>query len=802
MKRMLNFLFYGGRNRLLVRLSPTRVQDEARRFLVMAVACIATLGWQTAAAWDGSSLAAANGQKVYLLNVASQKFVGQGGRWGTQALLGGADKGFTLVAADDSYQLQGQVANANVGSDDQFLTLESGTAAATGAGWLYVDRNVGDETDDKFHFEPVDGQANVYTISVAPSANTDLLGTRAYLTCAGGAVTTVSTPPTDASGQWMLVTKTERDIMLSTAEQAGQQAIDITYQLDDTGFCRNSSDLSKWHTDKTNVNYLVFGGLTNKEDMARLPEFAYASTDNPVKRYKHTYQCSSSSDTKTVTNIVDGETMKAKAPTAVWGDKTYTYASTEEDDYTEGYQFYVGNGFGADDDFDLFGNVGLTNRQLEYGAYRTANIHGDGRQAYQFIEPARKGWYKVSCNGFTTKAGSVKLRVSAGKPWYFLKPGLKYQYIDLTAIDNRPSTYMEAAQLLNGTYPDNRFTHEAWVYADETTESGKVYVETILLGIDVSGAGDDGWACFNNFHIYYYGDAQAELVLDEQQASVDYINQQRTYTDASEETHTDYDGKRNLYLNRTMNVDKWNSLVLPVSLTVGQAKRAFGTHASLSRYSGVSDSSRPGTIIFNGVSLNGDENATAVEAGQFYLVKPSSLGAFTSSTEKSVPGTESTISTYCIIPQVTFCPQADLEAAVSGDVTSAGDTNLQFAGTYVTLGDANKIPANSYVLNGNNVGGTAGLWYYRTKETASKGFRGWLQTTDGAQAKGFSYEIDGVTEAIGGDVTAIGSMAVDDLCGHGNVYTLGGQLVRRNATSLSGLAPGIYMAGGRKYVVK
>ncbi len=762
--------------------------------------------------WTGASLNDASGKEVFLLNVGANKFVGQGGRWGTQAIIGTVGETFTLVKNTSNYQLQTKAAGT------QYLTLANGSSftQADDAGKFYVDWN-NNVSDDKLYFTAVDGMENTYTIYVVPS-NTSTLGSKVYLVNNDGELGTSSTVPTDNTGYWMLVPETEREAYFTKAELKGSTAVPATFLLKDAGFYRKSGDVSNWRTDKTNVNYLSSGNLTNKDDAQRLPACAYASTSSPVKKYVHTYTYTSNytTYTTTITNFVDGETMKTVSPT-VNAEYTsnyskykadFTYTSTEEASYTEGYTFYVGNGYADADDFDAFtGEVNTTKRQMEYGAEWTANIHGNTGQVYQILEPLRKGWYKISCNGFTTTEGAAKLFACTADGLRGTDDNRKNNIYDddkLTYIATRPTTYVEASQTINAT-DNNKYSHEVWIYADETTENGKTMVNEIAFGIQVTNAGDDGWACFDDFRLDYYGDAQAELVLDETQTTVGYINAQRNYTDASQTVHEDYDGQRNLYLNRTMNVDKWNTLVLPVSLTVGNVKKAFGTNVRISEFKGAYDENRPGTIIFEAIGVSrDDETKTAIEAGKLYLVKPSSVDEYKEGTAKTVPGTEATISKYYTIPQVTFCPGKDIEATIYGEkgkeTYEGADNAIQFVGTYVKLSEGSLIPTNSYVLNGNNEGGTAGLWYYRTKETASKGFRGWLQPV--TPSNNLVYELDGVTETVNGGATGIGDIVANPNAISGNVYNMNGQLVRRNATSINGLAHGVYVVNGKKVVVK
>ncbi len=66
----------------------------------------------------------------------------------------------------------------------------------------------------------------------------------------------------------------------------------------------------------------------------------------------------------------------------------------------------------------------------------------------------------------------------------------------------------------------------------------------------------------------------------------------------------------------------------------------------------------------------------------------------------------------------------------------------------------------------------------------------------------YLYYIDVYTTADPGDLPdAIAHVEADDAC-KGNVYSTDGRLVRRNAQSLSGLKPGIYIQNGHKYIVK
>ena len=264
-------------------------------------------------------------------------------------------------------------------------------------------------------------------------------------------------------------------------------------------------------------------------------------------------------------------------------------------------------------------------------------------------------------------------------------------------------------------------------------------------------------------------------------------------------------------LYRTFKTDNWNSLVLPVNLTAGQVKTAFGGDTKLSVLQGAT-AEAPNRIYFPKVDLT-DNDAVAINAGKLYIIKPqvemTTLPEGSAVTRKVTTTGGKTfdlsLSTYYTFNQVVL----DKELT-SGDVSSSvvqGATDeggLQMVGTYVKkskeVDGTPAIPAKSYIL-GTPSGATDSKWYY-TKVAVNnvKGLRGWLET--GKSTAGVKFVINGVEE---GEVTAIegieSSMEVSKRI-NSNIYNLNGQLVRSNSVSAEGLDKGIYIIGGKKVVVK
>ena len=647
--------------------------------------------------------------------------------------------------------------------------------------------------------------------------------------------------PSDSTAysKWVIVTEDQRKAAFQTVNDAHVNAVNATFLMYDFDFARNDNACSAWKTGATATGTTT-GTLSYSGNKQCKPEDAYPKT---TKVYTYTYTSThktsrSGSETHTSTfttteNLEQQVTMTCKdREEHPWGtalevtyerDDSKTVESTTT---TGGYTYYLGNGYTEDkvmsdpETGETFTGDGQ-NLQLPYGGAWTANIHGKRGTVVQTIKAdnmVKEGWYRISCVGFTTTTkGIARLYAASGKGNNTTGSGAtasteKFAIANLHRIDaaTRPATYVAASKLLD-TPNVNTFDASVKVYVSPTNEA-KTTFETLSFGIQVGSAADDtqdaddkAWTCFDNFKIEYLGTPPNDLILDEDQTDGGYIKAQ-----AQDDNKTLQ--KSIVYLHRTMNAGKWNSLVLPISLTVGQVKSIFGDQVHISKFFGARED-HPQRIVFDPITADrNDPDAIAIEAGKLYLVKPTADGGMPKEqTEKTFnkDGYDISVTDYYTIVGVTFKKKSEIaDNAYSGRVM--GDTGseeygtaqqVQFVGTYVKCFDNDLIPANSYVLNGNNVGGTAGLWYYRTVPTQTKGFRGWLQSVKGQASKVFEYEIEGVVEQVNGNATAIDGIEAAQQHS-ANIYNLNGQLVRQGATSTEGLPSGLYIVGGKKLVVK
>lgn len=811
-------------------------------------------GEQSNTAWTGCTPEAANGQTVYLYNVGTKQFLGKGGRWGTEATMNVEGTPFTLKCnTDGTFELTSLVKEeGKTSTGNGCLTLMDGTtttssydsfnyfvdgrkdipstnrtftaAGSVDAGYTFAITSVsgsGSVMAGKTFYMFAEG-ANAHVSARLKTATSDMLGIPADLT---------------AYSKWVIVTEDQRKAAFQTVNDAHVNAVNATFLMYDFDFARNDNACSAWKTGATATGTTTGTSLSYSGNKQCKPEDAYPKTTTVYTYtytskhatgwgYKHTstFTTTDSLGEEVITDCKLGGHRSGTALEVTYKrDNSKTNVSTTT---TEGYTYYLGNGYSEGDKIDYETGDTYTkeeNLQLPYGGAWTANIHGKRGTVVQTIKAdnmVKEGWYRISCVGFTTTTkGIARLFAASGKGNNTTGSGAtasteKFAIANLHRIDaaSRPATYVAASKLLD-TPNVNTFDASVKVYVSPTNEAETPY-ETLSFGIQVGSAADpnqdadaEAWTCFDNFKIEYLGTPPNDLILDEEQTDGGYIKAQAQDDDKKLQ-------KSIVYLHRTMNTDKWNSLVLPISLTVGQVKSIFGDQVHISEFKGAYDKNHPQRIIFDPITANrNDPDAIAIEAGKLYLVKPTADGGMPEGQpEKTFTYNGNTISVtdYYTIVGVTFKHKNDVKdinysarvMGTKGPEEFGTNQQVQFVGTYVMCFDNNNnIPDNSYVLNGNNEGGTAGLWYYRTVPTNTRGFRGWLQSVQGQASKVFEYEIEGVVEQVNGNTTAIDGIEAAQQHS-ANIYNLNGQLVRQGATSTEGLPSGLYIVGGKKLVVK
>lgn len=809
--------------------------EVAKRLLFITFAVVASFVGQTAhaqnAAWEATTTpSAANGLEVYLYNVGTKQFLGRGGRWGTEANMNVEGTKFTLTynSSAKTFTLTSPM-HSDQGNK---LTLMDGVLSEHDEGNYFLDQK-----GSAFTVTEVKSGTEVkgYKISSVAEHSGDnglVVKDKTYYMVASGvyqkayAAEVVNADAID-NATWIIVTHQQRLDAFNQVNDAHKAAVNATFLMSDFDFARFDTKCSEWRTGATTTEsttgFLKMGNDKNYKLSDAYPTYTYTYSS------RHLYKNGTGHIDEFTSPTYLGESVEHTCSMAYdhkegySTTQTYTLSNTTS---TGGYTYYMGNGYDeAKYTTDPITGETLPKKmhmQEPYGGAWTANIHGARGTVVQTIKAdniVKEGWYRISCLGFTTTTKGIARLFAAsakGNTSGSTAQSRKFATADLARIDaaKQPATYVAASQLLDGS-TEGAYDASVMVYVSPTNDLETPF-ETLSFGIQVGSAADPtqdadatAWTCFDNFRIEYLGTPPNQLILDEDQTDAGYIKAQAPEMDENATLQ-----KSEVYLHRTMNPGKWNSLVLPINLNVGQVMRIFGNQVRVSEFKGAIDANNPQRIIFEPIKADQtDPDAIAIEAGKLYLVKPTADGGMpTNQEEKELKynGQTTKFTSYYTIAGVTFKKKSEIaDGAYSGRVRgtegneSWGENapQVQFVGTYVMCFDKNRIPVNSYVLNGNNKGGTAGLWYYRTVETKTKGFRGWLETIGDRPSKGIQYEIEGVVDQVNGDATAIEGIEAEQQH-NANIYNLNGQLVRQGATSTEGLPSGLYIVGGKKVVVK
>lgn len=204
-------------------------------------------------------------------------------------------------------------------------------------------------------------------------------------------------------------------------------------------------------------------------------------------------------------------------------------------------------------------------------------------------------------------------------------------------------------------------------------------------------------------------------------------------------------------LKRELYAKEWNSICLPFNVSADQVVAAWGADTKVLEFTSTT-----------GNKLNLTER-TVIKAGTPYFIQP---------------GHVSNDHTY------TF---TDIETATwdrSGKVPSVTKKPIKLTGFY----SPSELPSRCYVFGDGN------KLYHLTSAMPADGFRCYFQDLSGSDRQ-LTWGIDDNTTGIDGTFVAPQAPKV------GNIYTVNGQLVRRNSTA-AGLAPGVYIMNGIKLIVK
>lgn len=328
------------------------------------------------------------------------------------------------------------------------------------------------------------------------------------------------------------------------------------------------------------------------------------------------------------------------------------------------------------------------------------------------------------------------------------------------------------------------------VEADKDSKTG---TGTLYIGAGKKANGE-GYAFFDNFQLFYMGDKQWYLDATNKSTSEFAITQNTDgyYTPSGinhnpeGENHYEYPVTYNI--RRYFNVGKWESLILPCTLTGDQVKQTFGGDKQVQL--SVFDSVDRTCVKFRKVDLNEE----GIVADTPYIIKVEKEADIKTKTDEyTFPwGINTTVKVNGPIYQVKgVVPPTNIGDDVTIVKKTIGGDEVKFCGFYYKPKFA---PAHAYVVNNGDM-------YHLSSDWNNFVGTSWYVTITDAQgnakALSFSFDGDSSTTAIE-NVTRQEDAAVQT---DGFVYNLSGQRMgTRN--NMSNLSSGIYIVAGKKVVVK
>ena len=496
---------------------------------------------------------------------------------------------------------------------------------------------------------------------------------------------------------------------------------------------------------------------------------------------------------------------------------------------------------------DNAGNeISFNDYLYQNGKYFCADIKKQrNTEINQWVTVDKAGWYIVRCNGFSNTNGLAKLFVKD------IINSYKDYFQDMDTggvnLNNISETVLNP---LEANVPDNLLYAGKEFYKDKYENQVAIHIsqeaidlmktvegnEQLIIGIKVEGdantSADGEWTAFDNFRLLYAGESEApSLVLDEDNPDLKYLT----------ETIDEYNNCV-LHLKRSFELNKWNTLILPVDLTYGQMRYTFGDEVKLAKLYKLT----PNSVRFKTVECSSD-NEVMLEAYTPYIIKPTKAAgenpAYTTprlknaehgywldenegitypeeGVERYTGGKVSIDANHYDIPNVTLDRDKLSKYLdkhwVSTTTTSttapdADKNNMVCKGTmaktfYIKDGkgffyeERDKLGGDYFMNKGTMYKVPTG------KQYGLKAFRCWFKltkTTDkGTNITYPAKDVKLFINEIEDEPTGISDIFTDPAFSHAayqydGVYNLQGQLVRQG-TSLEGLPQGIYIVKGKK----
>ena len=721
---------------------------------------------------------------VCLYNVGAKKFLSIGSKWGTHASLNVSPYSIYMIwnSKSETYFLQNKVEGSGTGP---YMGIFKDKDGVNG---VFMDR----KENCAIRFEKAKGYSEknkVYLVKINTLPPINQLG---YLTAYPNDEnkfcdyeTSLATEGTQEykNQEWKVITKNEYYKLFNTAPANMKSVVDASFLITCPDFRIHDAGAAKW--------------IIKSEDQS-------ANVNSHVR--------------------FGDETMY----------KTYDKVSNTKDE----------------------GFTGRTEaHQQKYGQYFYCYTKGlRGFTFYQDVKVHKGGWYLLRCNGFSTANSSENIKQNGGP--------LANLFITVLGADGKPIDDKYSTATLNGisqadayqlaqthngknyngagighAFFEGEYENQVQICLDKAPNGNEISNDnpvTLRIGFYVdstteSEADAKELTAVDEFKLLYAGPRRnPELILDEESTDLRYL------TKATDEYKNSV-----LHLNRKLNDNMWNSLILPVNLTWGQMKRTFGDAVKVAKLEALTENS----VQFVTVEPKNDD-AVMVTAFEPYIVFPPytqvKSASYTVEHFYTLPGennsewlgkdykpskdennrlTKTLKADHYDITMVSLDRENlkklnnNWESTTTFSATGGGHGKMVCKGTMAKTYDKDESGKNKIISGRDDLNGD--YFMYKGKliqvphnengkqySYGLKAFRCWFELDNSSTAKSISLLIDGVEDSTTGIADIHGSTdRTSYKRGIDGVFNINGQLVRRSC-SLEGLPKGMYIVNGKKIIIR
>ena len=753
-------------------------------------------------------------QIFFLYNVRTGLLLNVGGYWGTHVSLQEYGMPLSVYKDGDGWihfqqdiDKQGAASGNQEGCSLEYFYGEGYASTSIG---VFVDRDIYPSKDDKtliiqrgWTIEPIGDAKNTFRIyTYRRSANgysKYKTYDKYYLSAAAslgdvdkncGAFLTTDKDYSDEGSKWRIFSYKQL-FDLQTNSIGFKSSLDLSFKLECPGFNRDNGALEKWKT------AVYKQGATGS--------FRFGLE----KRYK-------------------------------------TDPSHGLNDYKGSVTSYTFNG-------TTYYNI--NDYQTHLGKYYCADIKNTRGAVYQVVHVDHGGSYVIECKAYSNtnkaKLFAVLLEDKSEKPT---------DYTKIVEGSLRETVVMQTANMSQTEQTNLHISEQNMDYAGKEFYGSHKYFNSVLVQVPGGGgnicfgvrvgsvaenenvAEDGEWTVFDDFRLLYAGSTTSrDLILDEDKDNLNYLlDCTETYDDVV------------LHLNKksfNKNINKWNTIVLPVDLNKDQFTQAFGANARLAELKTLTRNQ----IQFETVKIAGMGNNDVVLAAYVpYIIYPTKdlanerTPAYTATLHKTGAGTEGgehkvTIAANHIdIPNVSLKRNDQNKNDLFGLIKDTWSLNLEhvkvadkteaseivtdgtlaaygtFARTYgsimkddeqttFTLDKGNPIISGRDDLKGCYFFHEGKMVYAGDKVRGLRGFSVWFKPveTPASGTASSKFILDGIDYTTDVErIMATEDSSIDSKFAELGVFNLNGQLVRSGSTDVSGLPSGIYIVNGKKVFVK